>query len=481
MHCIRTAILLSLFVVSKTNYAQDSTAHANIQIPPKYFEAVSQKANDLKQKIDEKTDKYLAKLKKQEEKLYKKLFKKDSIAAKQIFGDIEERYNSLQAKSLEQAKKLTAFSQVYSSKLDSLTTAFNFLNNTNLLSPELQVKLKDGLRTFNDFQQKLNQADQIKRFLRERKKLITEQLGRFGLVKELKQFNKQIFYYQQQINEFKELWENPAKVETKVMELLVSIPSFKEFFSQNSQLAGLFRLPGSTSNNLPNAMAGLQTRATVQQNLIDRLGSGADVQRLIQENLQTAQGQVNQLKNELNQRLPKGGGSDEELPDFKANSQKTKSFIRRLEVGTNFQTQKASNIYPTSTDFGFSLGYKLNDKNLLGVGFSYRIGWGTGWNNIRISHQGIGVRSFIDIKISKSNFFFSGGYEQNYRAEIRDFDQLKDQSAWQKSGLLGLSRSISVKSKILKRAKMYALWDFLSYDQTPKSTPLVLRIGYSFK
>jgi hypothetical protein len=474
-------VFVSFLFIGSSAYTQDSIAQLiSRELSSKYFDAVSEKTNDLTGKIDEKTEKYISKIKKQEEKLFRKLYKKDSIAAIKVFGNIHEKYSNLKNEALIKAKKVGAFSKVYSSRLDSLTVSLNFLDNNALLSSELQTKLKNGLENINSLSNKLNQADQIKKYLKERKQYLTEQLGSLGLIKELKQFNKKIYYYHQQIKEYTELLENPAKLESKVMELLVKVPAFRDFFNQNSQLATLFRLPGSSSNNLSNALAGLQTRATIQQDIINRLGSGADVQRMIQDNLQQVEGQVNQLKNELNQRLPQGGGSDEELPNFKPNNQKTKSFFQRLEAGTNFQTQRATNIFPTSTDFGLSLGYRLSDKNIIGIGASYRVGWGTGWNNIRITHQGIGLRTFIDLRL-KGSFFISGGYERNYKSEIRNFSQLRDQSGWQQSGLIGLSKAISVKSKLLKKAKMQLLWDFLSYDQIPRATPIVFRISYSFK
>jgi hypothetical protein len=50
------------------------------------------------------------------------------------------------------------------------------------------------------------------------------------------------------------------------------------------------------------------------------------------------------------------------MPEFKPNTQKTKSFLKRLEYGANFQTQKATNFFPAVSDLGLSLGYKFSDK-----------------------------------------------------------------------------------------------------------------------
>jgi hypothetical protein len=52
--------------------------------------------------------------------------------------------------------------------------------------------------------------------------------------------------------------------------------------------------------------------------------------------------------------------------------------------------------------------------------------------------------------------------------------------SWQESGLLGISKIISVKSKLFKKTKVQLLWDFLSYQQLPRSQPLKFRVGYNF-
>jgi hypothetical protein len=148
-------------------------------------------------------------------------------------------------------------------------------------------------------------------------------------------------------------------------------------------------------------------------------------------------------------------------------------------MGINFQTQKTDKFFPTISDLALSAGYKLNDKSIIGIGISHKMGWGTGWNNIEITHQGVGLRSFADIKL-RGSFWISGGYEMNYRNEIKNIIQLKDQSAWQKSGLVGMSKVISVKSKMFKKTKVQLLWDFLSYDQRPRTQPLLFRIGFNF-
>jgi hypothetical protein len=144
------------------------------------------------------------------------------------------------------------------------------------------------------------------------------------------------------------------------------------------------------------------------------------------------------------------------------------------------QTLRSTSFFPVTTDLGLSLGYKLNDKSVVGVGASYKLGWGQGFRNIHLSHQGAGLRSYVDWKL-KGSFWMSGGYEMNYKTAFDNFYLLRDLNAWQQSGLIGLSKLVSIKSKFFKKTKLQLLWDFLSYQQRPRTQPIVFRIGYNFK
>ena len=104
---------------------------------------------------------------------------------------------------------------------------------------------------------------------------------------------------------------------------------------------------------------------------------------------------------------------------------------------------------------------------------------GTGLRDIRISSQGIGLRSFVDYKL-KGSFWITGGFEMNYRSEIRQWEQLKNRSGWQQSGLIGMTKVVSVKAKFFKKTKLQLLYDFLAYKNLPRNSPIQFRIGYSF-
>ena len=179
------------------------------------------------------------------------------------------------------------------------------------------------------------------------------------------------------------------------------------------------------------------------------------------------------------QQMGTNGGSDLDMPEYKPNTQKTKSFLKRLEYGTNIQSAKSNYYFPTTTDIALSVGYKLNEKNTIGIGASYKMGWGKDISHINLSSQGIGFRSFMDMKL-KGSFYASGGFEYNYQQPFGSIEQIKYLSVWQQSGLIGISKIVSLKTKYFKKTKLQLLWDVLSYQQVPRTQAVKFRVGYSF-
>jgi len=485
-----TALLISGLIISVSVTAQSGrlqqqdTLLSSHTVSPHYLDKVAAKAEQLEQKLDKKSRKALEQWQKQEANIQRKLAGIDSLKAKQIFSHANQQYQQLEQKL--QSGNL----KNYIPSLDTLTTSLMFLQqNPQLLSKtnQAQQKLTEALGKVNGLEGQFGKAEAVKKFLKERQQYLKEQIsglgsqvsGQFG--KEFKQLSKQAYYYSAQVKEYKALLKDHKKAEKKALELLSKTKLFKDFMRRNSQLASLFRLPGDPGDPTAQAsLAGLQTRAQVNNLIQQQIAAGGpNARQQFQQNLQEAQGQLNQLKNKVSQ-LGKGGNSDDIMPEgFKPNDQKTRSFLQRLELGTNIQSQKARGYFPTTSDIGLSLGYKLNNKSIIGIGASYKLGWGKDIRHINITHQGAGLRSFVDWKV-KGSWWVSGGYEMNYRSEFSQVEQLKNLNAWQQSGLIGISKVVSLKTKFFKKTKLQLLWDVLSYQQVPKAQPIVFRIGYNF-
>lgn len=451
------------------------------KLSPKFVEEVSKKADRIDKKLERKTAKMLSGLQREEARLQRKLSVKDSQAAQAVFGNATETYKKLQEKL-----SIAGVAKNYIPHFDSLVTSLDFLDKHGELisqAKEIKDKVKEAIDKTNALKGQLQKAEDVKQFLKERKEYLKQQLEKFGMVKDLKRINKEAYYYQQQVKEYVAIIKDPKKAEKKALELLSRTKLFQDFFKKNSTLASLFRMSGDPNDPAYIAsLQGLQTRAQVNnliQQQIQSAGPGGMQQ--LQQQVQNAQNQLNQWKTKILSRFPQGSGSsDDIMPEgFRPNSQKTKSFLQRLELGTNIQTQKATSFFPVTSDIGLSLGYRINDRSVIGLGGSFKMGWGRGWEHIRLSGEGVGLRSFIDVKI-KGGLWISGGYELNYKSAFRRMQVLKDLNAWQRSGLVGLSKTIPIKTKFFRQTRFQFLWDFMSRQNTPATQQFIFRTGYNF-
>jgi hypothetical protein len=85
----------------------------------------------------------------------------------------------------------------------------------------------------------------------------------------------------------------------------------------------------------------------------------------------------------------------------------------------------------------------------------------------------------VDVKI-KGSFFLSGGLELNHTTPFGTYQQLRHWDDWTTSGLVGITKTVSMKSRMFKKTKVQLLWDFLSYQQVPRTQAVIFRIGYIF-
>jgi hypothetical protein len=439
--------------------------------------SLHRKYHKLQTRISSYSKRSLQQMEKEEQKLTKMSAHGDSLNQKNGSGSIAAKYAAMIQKTQNSAGNTSGASlNQYLPGLDSLQTALAFLEKTGPKIPGVpsgKLAQIQGLSAqLKSLQGQVQTTGNIKRFLQERKQILKNQFDKLGMPGKLKNINKQVYYYHAQINEYKSLINNPEKLEKKLLSMIRDVPAFKDFISRNSLLAQLFPVPSGYGT--ANALVGLQTRGSMQQQLTQRLGTGTNPQQYLQQQVSLAQNELNGLKDKVNKLG--GGGSDMAMPEFKPNNQKTKSFWNRIEYGLNVQSQKTNALLPVTSDIALTAGYKLNDKSTVGVGTGYKLGWGNNISNIHITSQGISLRSYVDIKM-KGSIWITGGYEYNYQQEFEKLDQLKDVNAWQKSGLIGLTKKYKVGKKT---GNLQLLWDFLSYSQIPKTQALKFRIGYGF-
>ncbi len=470
------------------------------------FKRIQSNTADLDQQLTAQTQKYLQRMASQEQRMKRKMYALDSNSAKELYANSAQQYAVL-SKRLQQdtGSRSMILSGAYQPYTDSLRGALAFLQKnpqllgggTNALTPQLQKSVSQ----LQSLQAKMQDAAFIQQYMQQRQSQIQQYMSRFtqlpsGITNEFNSYKAKVYYYGQQVNEYKEKLNDPDKLFTAALAALNKLPSFSGFMRSHSMLSGL--VPGGAPRTPATGDAkpgqGLPSRDEVLKEVAGQMSNGGSgdhaasnntagqinntgaAAALAQKNTSSAIGVVDQLRSKL---TGLGGGGDLNMPDFAPNNQKTKSFLHRLEFGVNLQTKSSSYFYPTTLDFGLSLGYKLNEHNRVGIGASFKTGWTGSLSHLQVDGQGASVRSFVDIQIKKS-WFASGGLEYNYQPVGYSFHSLSDPGNWQPAGLIGFSKVLSMKTKLVKNTKLQFLWDFLSYRQVPAGQPFVFRVGYTF-
>ena len=483
--------LLVLMAISVSGYCFAMTEGADssiIPLPPKltqeYLSHTSAKIERYTKRINDKTEKTLERLSRWESKIQRLLQKASPETASRLFANDRLSFKTMLAQYKKGETVAQGYKAQYDAYRDKLTTQLKYLDsNRNLLPKGKQQLLAKAKQNVTALDEQEQQNEALQKMIKERRQqLINEAIKYLGKNKYLQKINKEGWYYAETLKNYKQLFNEPGKAEETAKNILNKIPAFKEFMRKNSMLSSLFRMPDNSGS--PQSLAGLQTRAGVNSLVQSRIAAGGpNAMAEVRQNLQAAQAELSKLKDKL---LKGGGTSDTELPDFKPNTQKTKTFLQRVEYGFNLQFGKSNGWMPGTADIGLTAGYKLNDKSVIGIGAGYKLGLGS-IEHIKFTHEGIGLRSYLDWKIPSpfggagGGFFISGGYELNHYAAFKNISALKSSDAWQQSGLIGLSKKVPLKTKFSKGTKLQLLYDFLYRQHDPVSQPWVFRVGYDLK
>lgn len=437
------------------------------------IEAKYQRVNGL---IDKASGLPMQKLDAAQAKLQKFLSKHDKNLASDLSGQFK-KYNELVETFKKKETVIRGITRNYFGRMDSLATGLQFL--TGLPSSEMKERLQGSMDQLTELKAKYENLFRFEEQLKKHQAIITEKIGRWASAKEFKKYQQRIYAVRSEVNVIKEELAYPDKLATRALGYLGKIPAFDAFYRKHSQYAALFNIPGGSDGGNDLALQGLQTRTMVEKMLQDKqLSTGeAGAGGGLQQQLSQATQQLDQLKLKgLN--LQKGDLPDIDARKYQPIQGKRKTILDHFELGLNVQTVRGRYMLPVTSDLGFSLGYKIRKWGIAGLGVSYKMGWGSGFNDIKITHQGAGLRSFGEVKL-KGQLYAVAGYEMNYLTAFDKLDQLRDFDAWQKSGLAGISKKFSVGKKV--KGSVQLLWDFLSYDQIPRAQPFLFRVGYMLK
>jgi hypothetical protein len=496
-----TSILLAFILLSVLSYGQkDSTIPAipNItEVPLKFIKNTNDKIEKYSDRLSSKTVGALEKLAKFENRIHKLLLKADANVANQLFGEGKVTFASMLAKVKEGKSLAENATAKYNQYTDELTTHIKYIETKkDQLDKKFAKPLEKAVIQTKKLREAEDETEATERLIKERKKeLLTQAYKVLGKNKYIGKIQQETFYYGETIKNYKEIFSEPGKAEQKALELLGKIPAVKEFVQQNSMLASLFGSPSSAASGSA-SLIGLQTRASVQSLISNRVAAGGpNATAQITANIQAAQAELSKLKDKIIKQTNGNGSSTVEgedgLPSFKKKDLKSKTFKQRLELGSNFQFGRPNKIVSSQADIAMSLGYKLSNSKILGIGLSYKLKYGS-INNFYLQHGGVGLRSFVDWKLKKQ-FFVTGGYELNFNNSFKNFRELRNANgtmgigdAWSQSGLIGLTKKISFaptkgsKTKLIKGTKVQLLFDMLYNTHAVQGQMLVFRIGQNF-
>ena len=256
--------------------------------------------------------------------------------------------------------------------------------------------------------------------------------------------NKEAYYYQQQLAEYKSMINDKEKLEETLLAAVRQVPSFQSFWQKYSMLAQLFPKPSSLGSI--QGLSGLQTKSDMES-IVKQAGGGVGPDpQYIGQQVEQAQSTLNGLKDKISALGGTGGSGDMTMPDFTPNPQHGKSILKRLEIGFNIQNSAVTGILPSTSNVALTIGYKISNKATVGLGASYIVGWGHPFKDISLSNQGESVRTFVEIK-AKGSIWLTGGFEYTHYQALAEQNNFYNVNAWQKSALIGLTKKTTIGRK----------------------------------
>jgi len=490
-------ILLSL-AISHFSLAQEPDS-ISLERIEQVAQNVKEKTSEFSEKINKAALQRLEAIQQQEAKLEKHLPKEELEKALQLKDELNKKLDALSGFTHAPDSLLkTMFKGQYFARFDSLETLFKFAlpktgNLAILKDAEDQIqRLKAELAMLDDCEKWLaNREQQWKQLLS------ANPLEKLKLPKAFGKWQEEALAYKMQVEHYKETIKDPQKIETEALRLLNKLPAFREFMSKNSELARLFGPPGG-STDLPQGtpIPGLQTRASLAQELQNRFGanalqSGGALQQQLQNGMDQLSSQQQNPLNDLVNQVQEGvenitsfGEETASISPAQAERAglKSKTFKQRIEFGWNMQSAMRIQDFPAVRDVGLSLGYKLNPRSVIGVGIAYKFALGESWKNIDWTHEGVGLRSFIDWRMTEAGgklfkgLWLTGGFEMNYWSRIANNATWKE-LAWEKSGLVGVTKSTKVGKGTYK---MQVLVDLMQLQNGDPGKYLMFRLGKGF-
>jgi hypothetical protein len=444
-------------------------------------------------------DKYTCRIERQQKLLLHKLKKKEQRFARQLKQKDSAAYVRYKANPLsydsishllhpDSATFVTKTARKTNKVVDSLKVIQSFLQNKAAKAGIDNSSLGKYGGELGALQQKLDYNEYINGLISQHTNSL-KGLGTKANIPALSGIEQQLFYGKSRIAAWKQVAEEPSKLEEKALEYLQGTQGLGQALSKattdpNGMQAGM------STDDLERM--GFQTKSSVNKALQQKLGTnmgqvqqqmGAQVSEW-QDKTQGALSEIKQVKQELKQTTQQV--KHIQKPSFKINPMRGKPFWQRVEKGYNFQTTRAANDgKPAMLQLAGTAGFKWSPKLTTGAGVAAGFGLGKDWSHIHFSFEGVGLRTYAEWKWIYGIGIY-GGYERTYKqfAFIKNKENTEpalmpsthNTATWNESALLGLTKSYKINSKWNGAVQvLYDAW----WREKGLRGPIILRFSNS--
>ena len=437
-----------------------------------YIKNCGKRAKSLNSKIEKTNKKYIRKYLKADNRAYKKLCLINPNLADHLFSYSRDPlfYHQKDPYKFIQNSKSRG-SKEYYPEYDSLKLSLSYFNQKKQTGIDSSA-IQESLIKANELDTNLQTSEKLQQYFRARKLSYKETCQNIPELKSnFKEFDKVNYYFHEQTASYKKLLSDVSGIDKHVMAFLKGNNEFGKIFKSESQLSVLDKIPSDWGQKIN----GLKTIDDVKSAInLDVKKLGDNPKGALENSMKPMQKAVGELKSGEFGKLSNAA----DIPSFKPSSLKTKSLADRINFGNNFQVTQGNYLYPSTVNLGLQISYQLSLKLQPGVGVSYLLGLGQGWDKISFTNRGFGLRSFIDYGISNL-IFFEAGFEKNATIPLSNNKELGIKNwNWKNSALAGLKFKYSPTSKIIPTISLQ--YDFLADKNTPPSPNVIYRAGWEF-
>lgn len=438
-------------------------------------------------------EKYNSSIRRQQNKLLKKLcreekkfarnLKKSDSAAFASYQDQNLSYDSiLHLANADSSSTTNPFSNGRNSRVDSLIGVRSFIKSESSSLPSI-TKPATSNSDLAQLKGKLNYRNYINQLINERAENLKDFSDVNSAIPSLSGFEKQLYYGKSKMSVIKSISNEPTKAEEKALEYLQNIPGFEK--AAYGAPGGMQSLVGIGNSTQALQNLGYQTNKQLQASLLQKNGSDlSGVTKKVSDNLSKLQDKTRPVTTSIEESKKAAKQLKKiEKPSFKINPMRGLPFGKRIEKQHSWQVARASieNSQPALLNMSASVGFKHTPKLMYGLGISGAAGLGQNWQNVHLSFEGIGVRSFcnwqlpygISTYLEYERMFKQYAFTHSARKEgAENTASTHNTIGYSESMLIGISKKYHLNTKYNGAIQiLYDVW----WQQKGLNSPLVLR------